>query len=108
MPKYGKNRPSAETVLNSVSSQAAGLINAAILTKTEAAEYIRCTVRYLERQVRAGRLRALKPTGKLVRFFRRDLDAFLESGATMEAVRWTLTIPPDSSVPAAGCIPNCS
>jgi len=81
---HGKNKPSAETVSNSASSQAAGLIHAAILTKTEAAEYIRCTVRYLERQVRAGRLRALKPTGKLVRFFRRDLDAFLESGATMK------------------------
>ena len=57
--------------------------NSAILTKPEAAEYIRCTARYLERQVRAGRLRALKPTGKLVRFFRRDLDAFLESGASI-------------------------
>jgi excisionase family DNA binding protein len=54
-----------------------------ILTKPEAAEYIRCTARYLERQVRAGRLRALKPTGKFVRFFRRDLDAFLESGASI-------------------------
>jgi excisionase family DNA binding protein len=76
-------KPLAEAVSNSASSQAAGLIHAAILTKQEAAEYIRCTVRYLERQVRAGRLRALKPTGKLVRFFRRDLDAFLESGATI-------------------------
>jgi excisionase family DNA binding protein len=82
-----KTKPLAEAVSNSASSHAAGLIHAAILTKTEAAEYIRCTVRYLERQVRAGRLRALKPTGKLVRFFRRDLDAFLESGATMEAGR---------------------
>jgi len=80
---HGKNKPSAETVSNSARSQAAGLIHAVILTKREAAEYIRCTVRYLERQVRAGRLRALKPTGKLVRFFRRDLDAFLESGATI-------------------------
>ena len=59
--------------------------NSVILTKKEAADYVRCTVRYLERQVRAGRLRALKPTGKLVRFFRRDLDAFLESGASIAA-----------------------
>jgi excisionase family DNA binding protein len=57
--------------------------NSAILTKKEAANYVRCTVRYLERQVRAGRLRALKPTGKLVRFFRSDLDAFLLSGASI-------------------------
>ena len=58
--------------------------NSAILTKPEAAEYIRCTVRYLEHQIRAGRLRACKPTGKLVRIYRRDLDAFLESGASMK------------------------
>ncbi|MBA2434822.1 MAG: excisionase family DNA-binding protein [Chthoniobacterales bacterium] len=54
----------------------------AILTKKESAEYVRSTPRYLERMVRSGRLRALKPTGKLVRFRRSDLDAFLESGAT--------------------------
>ncbi len=52
-------------------------------TKQEAAEYIRCTPRYLERMVHAGRLRALKPTAKLVRFRQSDLDAFLESGATI-------------------------
>jgi excisionase family DNA binding protein len=54
-----------------------------ILTKQEAANFIRCTPRYLERQIRAGRLKALKPTGKLVRIRRSDLDAFLESGATI-------------------------
>jgi excisionase family DNA binding protein len=54
-----------------------------ILTKQEAADLLRCTVRYLERQIRAGRLRALKPTGKLVRIYRRDLDAFLETGSTI-------------------------
>jgi excisionase family DNA binding protein len=58
-------------------------VNSAILTKPEAAEYARCTPRYLERQVKAGRLRALKPTGKLWRVRRTDLDAFLESGATI-------------------------
>jgi excisionase family DNA binding protein len=58
-------------------------VDTAILTKREAADYIRCTPRYLERQIRAGRLKALKPTGKLVRIRRADLDAFLESGATI-------------------------
>jgi excisionase family DNA binding protein len=58
-------------------------VNPAILTKREAASYIRCTPRYLERQIHAGRLKALKPTGKLVRIRRSDLDAFLESGATI-------------------------
>jgi DNA binding domain, excisionase family len=58
-------------------------VDAVILTKREAANYVRCTPRYLERQIRAGRLRALKPTSKLVRIRRTDLDVFLESGATI-------------------------
>jgi excisionase family DNA binding protein len=66
-----QKKPSAEAV------------NSAILTKQEAAELLRCTVRYLERQIRAGRLRAMKPTGKLVRIFRSDIDAFLQSGASI-------------------------
>ena len=52
-------------------------------TKQQAADYIQCTPRYLERMVRSGRLRALKPTGKLIRFRQSDLDAFLESGASI-------------------------
>jgi excisionase family DNA binding protein len=55
----------------------------AILTKRQAAEYVCCTPRYLETQIRAGRLKALKPTGKLVRIRRSDLEKFLESGATI-------------------------
>jgi len=72
MSKHGRQTPQVEAVQNS-----------AILTKKEAAEFLRCTVRYLERQIRAGRLRALKQTGKLVRIRVRDLDAFLDSGATI-------------------------
>jgi excisionase family DNA binding protein len=55
----------------------------AILTKQEAAQFLRCTTRYVERQVTQGRLRACKPTGKLWRVRRSDLEAFLESGATI-------------------------
>jgi excisionase family DNA binding protein len=55
----------------------------AILTKRQAADYVCCTPRYLENQIRAGRLRALKPTSKLVRIRRSDLEKFLESGATV-------------------------
>jgi excisionase family DNA binding protein len=58
-------------------------VDPVILTKREAATYVRCTPRYLERQIRAGRLKALKPTGKLFRIRLKDLDAFLESGATI-------------------------
>ena len=52
-------------------------------TKEQAANYIQCTPRYLERMVRSGRLRALKTSGKLIRFRQSDLDKFLESGATI-------------------------
>jgi excisionase family DNA binding protein len=55
----------------------------AILTKRQAADYVCCTPRYLENQIRLGRLKALKPTGKLVRIRRSDLEKFLESGATI-------------------------
>ena len=54
----------------------------AILTKRQAADYICCTPRYLENQIRLGRLKALKPTGKLVRIRLSDLEKFLESGPT--------------------------
>jgi excisionase family DNA binding protein len=63
--------------------QQAGAQIPAILTKREAANYVRSTTRYIERMIRAGRLRALKPTGKLVRIRLKDLDAFLESGSTI-------------------------
>jgi len=71
-----KQKPCAETVPNS-----------AILTKREAAQLLSCTVRYLERQIHAGRLRACKPTGKLVRILRSDIDAFLLSGASIAYVK---------------------
>ena len=57
--------------------------NPAILTKQQAAELHGCTTRYIERQIRAGRLRACKPSGKFVRIFRNDINAFLESCASI-------------------------
>jgi len=71
--------------MTAIYQQAAGTEIPAILTKRQAADYVHCTPRYLERQIRAGRLRALKPSGKLVRIRLRDLDTFLESGATIGA-----------------------
>jgi excisionase family DNA binding protein len=56
-----------------------------ILTKQDAASLLKVTTRYIDRQIRAGRLRACKPSGKMVRIYRRDLDAFMESGASMAA-----------------------
>jgi excisionase family DNA binding protein len=63
--------------------QSCGAQIPAVLTKQEAAQFLRCTSRYIERMVRAGRLRACKPTSKLWRVRRSDLEAFLESGETI-------------------------
>ena len=54
-----------------------------LLTLRQASQYAICTPRYLQNQIRAGRLKALKPTSKLLRIRRVDLDRFLESGATI-------------------------
>ena len=54
-----------------------------LLTKQQAASYVGCSRRYLERAIVTGRLRALKPTCKLVRIRLKDLDAFLESGSSI-------------------------
>jgi excisionase family DNA binding protein len=64
-------------------SQAEAINSSALLTKKQAAAYLQASTRYVELIVRQGRLRALKPTGKLWRVRRGDLDAFLESGATI-------------------------
>jgi excisionase family DNA binding protein len=58
-------------------------VNSTILTKKEAAAFLRCTTRYIERVVRQGRLKAYRPTLKLVRFKQADLLRFLESGASI-------------------------
>jgi excisionase family DNA binding protein len=54
-----------------------------LLTLRQASQYAICTPRYLQRQIRVGRLKALKTTGKLLRIRHSDLEAFLESGATI-------------------------
>jgi excisionase family DNA binding protein len=56
---------------------------APLLTMQDACAYLQCWRRFLERKVRSGRVRALKPSCKFVRFRQSDLDAFLESGATI-------------------------
>ena len=55
----------------------------AILTKRQASHYLQVTPRTLERMVTAGRLKAFKPTLGIWRVRKADLDAFLESGATI-------------------------
>jgi excisionase family DNA binding protein len=55
----------------------------ALLDKKQAALHVQATPRFLERQVKLGRLKALRPTGKLWRIRLGDLEKFLESGATI-------------------------
>jgi len=62
---------------------ASPMLASEILTKQEAASLLKVTTRYIERAITAGRLRACKPTGKMLRIYRRDLDRFLEGGATI-------------------------
>jgi excisionase family DNA binding protein len=54
-----------------------------LLTKQQSAEQTQTSVRYLEREIARGRLKALKLSRKLVRIRQSDLDAFLESCATI-------------------------
>ena len=57
-----------------------------VLTKQQAAEHLQVSPRYIERMVRAGRLRAYKPTGGLFRIRLSDLTAFLESGSSIAGI----------------------
>jgi excisionase family DNA binding protein len=66
-------------------AKSASLTAARLLTKRQAADYLQTSTRYVERMVALGRLRAFKPTGKVFRVSKRDLDAFLESGASIAA-----------------------
>ena len=80
--QYGKKRhyPVCETASNSASN---ALLHAAILSKSQAAEFLRLQRAVYRKQVKAGRLRACRPTGNLTRIFRKDIDAFLESGSSI-------------------------
>jgi excisionase family DNA binding protein len=54
-----------------------------LLTKQQSAQQAQTSIRYLEREIARGRLKALKLSRKLVRIRQSDLDAFLESCATV-------------------------
>jgi len=56
--------------------------SSAILNKREVAALLKVSQRYVERQVRAGRLRAYRLSHKTIRFRRSDIDQFVESMAT--------------------------
>jgi excisionase family DNA binding protein len=83
MPKQGRTAIVGRII--PAGSNAISLTNGDILTKAEAAKLLCCTTRYIERAISSGRLRACKPSGKFVRIFRSDIDAFLLSGASVAA-----------------------
>jgi excisionase family DNA binding protein len=66
--------------------QAGAVNHSALLSKKQAADYLQVTPRYIERAVSTGRLLAFKPTGGLWRVRQSELDAFLDSGATIGGV----------------------
>jgi excisionase family DNA binding protein len=78
VPRHSRNSSGAQSAHGSQTWD-----NSALLTLNQAASYIQASRRYLERQIRFGRLRALKPSGKLVRIRRADLEKFLESGMSI-------------------------
>jgi excisionase family DNA binding protein len=63
--------------------QAGAVLNPAILTKREAAIYLKVSQRFLERATKQGRLRAYKIGSKIIRFKANDLEAFLASGSSL-------------------------
>jgi len=80
---HGRAQTHSRVARKAITLTASDQIRSPLLTVEDACAYLQCTRRYLERMVKGGRLRALKPSGKLVRFRQADLDAFLESGATI-------------------------
>jgi len=59
-----------------------GLNDLPILTLHQAAELLQTSIKYVRKQISLGKLRASKLSFKAVRVLRRDLDAFIEAGAT--------------------------
>jgi excisionase family DNA binding protein len=57
----------------------ATLGNSPLLTLKQAAQYAICIPRFLQKQIRIGNLRALKPSRKMVRIRLAELERFLES-----------------------------
>jgi excisionase family DNA binding protein len=49
-----------------------------ILRKQDVADLLQCTERHVEDLIRRGDLKASKPSHRMVRIFRKDVDAFLE------------------------------
>jgi len=62
-------------------SQAGASNTPAILTKQEAAQYLKVTPRYLEQMARSGKLNVFRPTRKLWRVSLSSLDAFLRGAS---------------------------
>jgi excisionase family DNA binding protein len=69
-------------MFHAVNQPVEAVSNSAILNKQEVAALLKVSPRYVERQVRSGRLRALRLSHKVTRFHRRDVETFLASTAS--------------------------
>ena len=56
-----------------------------ILTPEQAAVYLQCTVRHLEREVARGKLRHCKTSKRFARYRLKDLKAYLANGVSTPA-----------------------
>jgi hypothetical protein len=57
------------------------------LTKTGLATHLECSERYLEEEVRAGRLRCIRLSSRAVRFLPKDIEAWLSAKASVGAAQ---------------------
>jgi excisionase family DNA binding protein len=57
------------------------------MSKSELAEFLDVSERFLETQVKEGRLRALKLSNRALRFMPRDVQKWLNSKGTIEAAK---------------------
>lgn len=50
-----------------------------LLSKKELCQYVGCSTDFVENEVNAGRLRSVNLSGTIVRFRRRDIEAWIEA-----------------------------
>lgn len=72
--------------INQVATGAAAQIEPELLTKTEAAQLLGCSVRSIDNMMRQRRISYVKLTAKMVRFPRREILQHVREHLTVHAV----------------------
>jgi len=73
------SRPDRQCLAGQQSAHVTPTWGKQLLTHGQAAQYAICRLRFLQRQIQLARLRALKPSRKMVRIKLAELERFLES-----------------------------